>query len=150
MKSFGEVLAEARKRRGLTLKSVAVRVLKDDATPMRRQPYLNDIELDHKGPPSDATIRQLAKILGVEAEVLRFYANRPYAGPKGTDPEPGQIVAAYRAFRRELERKPPKKSTAAAVQLAVSVRSRWLKKYGSSARRMRARWVILPELSMYR
>lgn len=108
MKTFGEVLAEARKRRGLTLKSVAARVLKDDGTPMS-QPYLNDIELGHKGPPADAMIRQLARVLGVEVEVLRYYANRVYEKPKGADPEPGQIVAAYRAFRRELDKKRPKK-----------------------------------------
>ena len=108
MKNFGEVLAEARKRRGLTLKAVAARFLKDDGTPMS-QPYLNDIELGHKGPPSDAMIRQFARVLGVEVEVLRFYANRVYEKPKGVDPEPGQIVAAYRAFRRELDKKRAKK-----------------------------------------
>jgi len=111
MKPFGEVLAEARKRRGLTLKAVAARVLKDDGTPMS-QPYLNDIELGHKGPPSEGMIRQLAKVLGVEVEVLRFYANRVYERPKGADPAPGQIVAAYRAFRRELEKSPPRKPIA--------------------------------------
>jgi transcriptional regulator with XRE-family HTH domain len=111
MKTFGEVLAAARKRRGLTLKAVAARVLKDDGTPMS-QPYLNDIELGHKGPPSDGMIRQLARVLGVEIEVLRFYANRVYEKPKGADPEPGQIVAAYRAFRRELDKKPAKQPTA--------------------------------------
>jgi transcriptional regulator with XRE-family HTH domain len=105
MKTFGEVLAEARKRRGLTLKAVAARVLKDDGKPMS-QPYLNDIELGHKGPPADAMLRQLARILGVEIEVLRFYANRVYEKPKGADPAPDQIVAAYRAFRRELDKKP--------------------------------------------
>ena len=108
MKTFGEVLAEARKRRGLTLKAVAARVLKDDGMPMS-QPYLNDIELGHKGPPSDAMIRQLARILRVELDVLRFYANRVYEKPKGADPEPEQIVAAYRAFRRELDNKSVKK-----------------------------------------
>jgi transcriptional regulator with XRE-family HTH domain len=109
MRTFGEVLAQARKRRGLTLKAVAARVLKDDGTPMST-PYLNDIELGHKGPPSDAMIRQFATILRIEIEVLRFYANRVYDRAKGSDPEPGQIVAAYRAFRRELDKKPAKKS----------------------------------------
>jgi cytoskeletal protein RodZ len=47
MKTLGEVLAEARKRRGLILKAVAARVLNDDGKPMS-QPYLNDIELGHK------------------------------------------------------------------------------------------------------
>jgi len=109
MKHFGEVLAEARKQRGLTLKAVAPRVVKDDGVPMS-DAYLNDIELGHKGPPSDAMLRQLARVLRIEIEVLRFYANRVYEKPKGADPEPGQIVAAYRAFRRELEKKPARKS----------------------------------------
>jgi hypothetical protein len=47
MKTLGEVLAEARKRRGLILKAVAARVLNDDGKPMS-QPYLDDIELGHK------------------------------------------------------------------------------------------------------
>jgi transcriptional regulator with XRE-family HTH domain len=109
MKSFGEVIAEARKRRSLTLKAVAARVLKDDGTPMS-PPYLNDIELGHKGPPSDAMLRQFATVLRVELDVLRFYANRIYEKPRGADPEPGQIVAAYRAFRRELDKKRTNKS----------------------------------------
>jgi transcriptional regulator with XRE-family HTH domain len=50
------------------------------------QPYLNDIELGHKGPPSDGMIRQLAKILGLEIEVLRFYANRVYENPRAQTP----------------------------------------------------------------
>jgi transcriptional regulator with XRE-family HTH domain len=108
MKTFGEVLAEARKQRGLTLKAVAARVMKDDGVPMSA-PYLNDIELGHKGPPSDAMLRQLATVLRIEIEVLRFYANRVYEKPKGADPEPKQIVAAYQAFRREIEKKRSRK-----------------------------------------
>ena len=83
MKTLGEVLAEARKRRGLILKAVAARVLKDDGKPMS-QPYLNDIELGHRGPPSDGMIRQLARVLGVELDVLRFYANRVYESSLST------------------------------------------------------------------
>jgi hypothetical protein len=59
----------------LILKAVAARVLNDDGKPMS-QPYLNDIEHGHKGPPSDGMIRQLARVPGVELDVLRFYANR--------------------------------------------------------------------------
>jgi transcriptional regulator with XRE-family HTH domain len=103
MKSFGEVLVEARKRKGLTLKTVAAQVLKDDGKPMSSV-YLNDIELGHKGPPSSAMIRQFAEILGIKVEVLRFYANRVYENPPASDPEPRQIVSAYRVFRRALEK----------------------------------------------
>jgi hypothetical protein len=68
---LGEVLAPASKRRGLTLKAVAARVSKgrwhtDECT------YLNDIELGHKGPPSDAMIRGLATALRTGIEVLLF------------------------------------------------------------------------------
>ena len=108
MKTFGEVLAEARKQRGLTLMAAAARVKKDDGIPMSA-PYLNDIELGHKGPPSDAMLRQLARVLRIEIEVLRFYANRVYEKPKGPDPDPRRIVAAYRAFRREIEKQSARK-----------------------------------------
>jgi transcriptional regulator with XRE-family HTH domain len=104
MKSFGEVLVEARKRKGLTLKTVAGQVLKDDGKPMSLV-YLSDIELGHKGPPSSAMIRQFAEILGIKVEVLRFYANRVYENPPASDPEPRQVVAAYRAFQRVLDKK---------------------------------------------
>ena len=50
---------------------------------------------------------QLAKVLEVPLEVLQFYAGRLQAETKGerVDPSHERIVAAYRAFRRELEKK---------------------------------------------
>jgi hypothetical protein len=50
---FGEVLVEARKRKGLTLKLVAGRVLKDDGQAIGLV-YLSDIELRREGPRSGA------------------------------------------------------------------------------------------------
>ncbi len=106
MKTFGEVIAELRKERGLTQKALAAQVKKKDGTAIGLA-YINDIEHDRRGPPAPDFVAQLAAVLGVPLDVLQFYAGRlPAEAPKERrDPSHEQIVAAYRAFRRELQKK---------------------------------------------
>ena len=106
MKTFGEVIAELRRERGLTQKALAAQVKKKDGTAIGLA-YINDIEHDRRGPPAPDFVAQLAKVLEVPLEVLQFYAGRLPAETKGerADPSHERIVAAYRAFRRELEKK---------------------------------------------
>jgi transcriptional regulator with XRE-family HTH domain len=105
MKTFGEVIAELRKERGLTQKALAAQVKKKDGTAIGLA-YINDIEHDRRGPPAPDFVAQLAAILGVERDVLQFYAGRlPADAPQERDPSHERIVAAYRAFRRELQKK---------------------------------------------
>jgi transcriptional regulator with XRE-family HTH domain len=104
MKTFGEVIAEHRKERGLTQKALAAQVKKKDGNAIGLA-YINDIEHDRRGPPAPDFVEQLAAVLGVPQEVLRYYAGRlPPEEEKG-DPSHQQIVAAYRAFRKELNKK---------------------------------------------
>src|SRR5713101_7901411 len=81
MKTLGQVLTEARKRAGLTQREVASRLRREDGRPVD-PPYLNAVEHDHRYPPEDHLIEQLAKILGISADVLYFHANRQPADVK--------------------------------------------------------------------
>lgn len=75
MKTFGQVLRDARKKAGLTQREVAARLRRDDGRP-RRPPYLHAVEHDHRCPPDDYLIEQLAKIVGISPDVQYFHANR--------------------------------------------------------------------------
>ena len=68
MKTFGQVITEARKKAGLTQKEVAERLRREDGRKVL-PPYLNDLEHDRRYPPENSVIDQLAKILGVSADV---------------------------------------------------------------------------------
>ena len=106
MKTFGQVISDLRKERGLTQKALAAQLKKKDGTAIGLA-YINDIEHDRRGPPAPEFVTQLADVLGVPLEVLQFYAGRLPADSQqaSRDPSQEQIVAAYRAFRRELHKK---------------------------------------------
>ncbi len=106
MKTFGEVISELRKERGLTQKALAAQIKKKDGTAIGLA-YINDIEHDRRGPPAPDFVAQLAAVLGVPLDVLQFYAGRlpAEASRERHDPSHEQIVAAYRAFRKELQKK---------------------------------------------
>ena len=100
MKTFGQVLREARKKAGLTQREVAGRLRRQDGRAVD-PPYLNAVEHDHRYPPEDFMIEQLAKIVGISPDVLYYYANRQPPDVK-TEAGQAQVEAAYRAFRRAL------------------------------------------------
>ena len=50
--TFGQYIAWARERAGLTLREMAALIIKEDGTPMSNQ-YLSDIENDRRNPPAD-------------------------------------------------------------------------------------------------
>jgi transcriptional regulator with XRE-family HTH domain len=104
MKTFGQVLREARKKAGLTQREVAARLRRDDGRPVD-PPYLNAVEHDHRYPPDDHLIEQLAKIVGISPDVLYFHANRQPPDVK-TEADQPRVEAAYRAFRKALGVKP--------------------------------------------
>jgi transcriptional regulator with XRE-family HTH domain len=104
VKNFGELLAELRKERGLTQKALAAQVKKKDGTAIGLA-YINDIEHDRRNPPSPDFVDQLAAVLGIPLEVLQYYAGRLPPDQKRGDPSHQQIVAAYRAFRKEIDKK---------------------------------------------
>ena len=104
MKTFGQLISELRKERGLTQKALAAQVKKKDGIAIGIA-YINDIEHDRRNPPSPDFLAQLATVLGVPLEVLQYYAGRLPSDKKPGDPSHRQIVAAYRAFRREIDKR---------------------------------------------
>lgn len=101
MKTFGQVITEARKKVGLTQKEVAERLRRGDGRKVL-PPYLNDLEHDRRYPPENEVIEQLAKILKLSPDVLYFYAKRVPADVS-RDAGDSEVEAAYQAFRRVLE-----------------------------------------------
>lgn len=99
---FGQLIAEARKKAKLSQKELAARVKKEDGQPISPQ-YLNDIEHDRRNPPSEFIMRQLAKVLKIELDVLYYYAGKLPSDLRESGADPDKVVAAYRAFRRELK-----------------------------------------------
>jgi transcriptional regulator with XRE-family HTH domain len=75
MKTFGQVLREARKKAGITQRELASRLRREDGRSVD-PPYLNAVEYNHRYPPEDYLIEQMARIVGIATDVLYFHANR--------------------------------------------------------------------------
>jgi transcriptional regulator with XRE-family HTH domain len=101
--TFGTHIAEARKALRLSQKDLAARIIKEDGQPISAQ-YLNDIEHDRRNPPSEDMIKQFAKHLKLEQEVLFYLAGKLTQDMMRTSVEPEKIVAAYQAFRKALNK----------------------------------------------
>jgi len=102
--SFGQIISEARKKLGISQKTLAERIKKEDGGPISPQ-YLNDIERDRRNPPSEYLISQFAKELELSKDYLLLAAGTV---PKDlairlSDSDPETIERAFRAFRRTLK-----------------------------------------------
>ena len=73
--TFGGVIAEARKDRGLNQKELASLIKREDGAPISPQ-YLNDIEHDRRSPSSERLVRQFADVLGIDPDYLYHLADR--------------------------------------------------------------------------
>jgi transcriptional regulator with XRE-family HTH domain len=101
MKTFGQVITEARKKAGLTQKEVAEQLHRGDGRNVL-PPFLNDLEHDRRYPPENAVIDQLASILKISSDVLYFYAKR-LPNDVSREADDTQVEEAYRAFRKALD-----------------------------------------------
>ncbi len=101
MATFGQTIAEARKRAGLTQKELAAKLKKEDGTPISPQ-YLNDIEHDRRGAPPDFLLKQLSKILDLDLDLLAYRAGRLPENLIDHRADPSQVVEAFKAFRRRI------------------------------------------------
>jgi transcriptional regulator with XRE-family HTH domain len=101
------LVAETQRTRGLTQKVLADQIKKKDCTAIGLA-YINDIEHNRRNPPVPHFVAQLADVLGVPHDVLRFYARRldEEVLSRHDDPSRERIVAAYAAFKRELRGEP--------------------------------------------
>jgi len=100
---LGEVIAQARRMRKLTLRQLAQDVTKDDGTSISPQ-YLNDIELHHRI-PTPHVLRELARVLELDYDILLALAGaadivvREYLAS-----HPQQTEAVIRLFRAAEQR----------------------------------------------
>src|SRR3990167_7283677 len=100
--SFGSTIADARKKLTMSQKELAEKIKKEDGTPISPQ-YLNDIERDRRSPTSEPMIEQFAKVLGLDGDVLLFWAGKIPEEVKRGRVSDEKIVSAYRAFRKTLK-----------------------------------------------
>jgi transcriptional regulator with XRE-family HTH domain len=98
--TFGQVLAEARRKHGWNLRKTAALVLKEDGEPITFQ-YLSELENDRRNPPSDYLIEQLANALQIPPAILYIKARR--FPPNCDTDDVYQADAALKAMYNKLE-----------------------------------------------
>lgn len=101
--TFGTTLAAARKSKNLSLRELAALIHKEDGQPISAQ-YLNDLEHDHRNPPSEFLIRQLAQALDINADLLFLRAGEFPEDMRTAQATNQSLEKAIAAFRRELEK----------------------------------------------
>ena len=74
--TFGSAISEARKRKGLSQKDLASRIMREEGGGAISPQYLNDIEHDRRSPSSDHMIQELSRELDISENVLSILANR--------------------------------------------------------------------------
>jgi transcriptional regulator with XRE-family HTH domain len=74
-KTFGEIIAEARNKAGLTQRQLAARIKTEEARGISG-PYLNDIEHNLRHPPRGFLLQQFAKELDLDVDLLYFMPSR--------------------------------------------------------------------------
>ena len=103
MKTFGTLISEARRAKGLSQKDLASKVKKENGQPISAQ-YLNDIEHDRRNPPSEFLIGQIADLLTVSKDVLCIAAGTiPNDLQKMARTQPDKVEQAFKAFRRAVK-----------------------------------------------
>lgn len=103
MKTFGTILSEARKVKGMSQKELAAKVRKEDGQAISPQ-YLNDIEHDRRNPPSEFLIGQIADLLGCDRDMLCLAAGTiPSDLVKMAATQPEKVEKAFKAFRRTVK-----------------------------------------------
>ncbi len=85
----------------MTQKELAARLKKGDGSPISPQ-YLNDIEHDRRGAPPSPLLKQLSKILELDLNLLAYLAGRIPEDLLDPRASPGQVVEAFKAFRKKI------------------------------------------------
>ena len=107
MSSFGSAIASARKKKGWSQKELAAKIIKEeDQAPITPQ-YLNDIEHNRRSPTSSHLVKQFARVLDIDAEILfAVIGMLPEKERKLVSKSTPEAVGdAFVAFRRTLERR---------------------------------------------
>jgi transcriptional regulator with XRE-family HTH domain len=106
VKTFGQIVGEARRALGISQKDLAAKIRKEDGEPISPQ-YLNDIEHDRRNPPSEFIIEQVARHLKLSKEHLTATAGILPGDLRDKVPgaDPQRVEEAFRAFRKVLRDK---------------------------------------------
>lgn len=102
---FGDAIRSARQARGLSLRELSEKVPKADGSTYSAQ-YLNDMEHGRRKPPDEQMIRDLARALDLDPEVLLALAGREPQEIRDyltAMPEEREVIG--RLFRKARERK---------------------------------------------
>jgi transcriptional regulator with XRE-family HTH domain len=108
MRTFGEVIAEARRKANLTQRQLAA-LIKNEEGKAISSPYLNDIEHNFRHAPRGFLLEQFARELNLDIDLLYFLAKQLPVEIDINNVSEEQGVAAYRAFRLALKRNGKKK-----------------------------------------
>ena len=103
MKTFGTLISEARRTKGLSQKDLAARIKKEDGQAISAQ-YLNDIEHDRRHPPSEFLVAQIAQQIDLSKDILCIAAGTiPNDLQKMATTQPQKVEQAFKAFRRAVK-----------------------------------------------
>ena len=100
---FGKIVVRARQRIGMSQKDLAARLRKEDGSPISPQ-YLHDIEKGRRNPPSGLLLTQMAQVLNLPEDYLRFAAGELPKDLTAGQFNADQVLRAFGAMRNELSR----------------------------------------------
>lgn len=103
MPTFGQIIAEARKKKRLSQKELASMVEREDGKTISPQ-YLNDIERSRRS-PGDYVLQQFARVLELNEDYLYYLVGEYPADLRELAANVDTFQVAMRAFRRSLEKK---------------------------------------------
>lgn len=107
--TFGQLIATARKKKGLSQKELAGKIKKEGGEPITPQ-YLNDIEHDRRKPGSSQLIGEFSRVLGLEKYMLYFLAGQVPDDIRSRSVDLDKVSEAFAVFRRTLTDKNNKRS----------------------------------------
>jgi transcriptional regulator with XRE-family HTH domain len=104
MSSFGSAIASARKKKGWSQKELAARIVKEEDHAAITPQYLNDIEHNRRSPTSTYLVKQFARVLDIDADVLfAVIGMLPEKERKLVSRStPDAVGEAFIAFRKKL------------------------------------------------
>lgn len=100
--TFGQCIAESRKKAGLSQKDFAELLHKEDGASISPQ-YLNDIEHDRRNPPGEFLLCQISTVLNLSLDYLRYLSGTLPEDIKSISHKPEDIENAFKAFRKALK-----------------------------------------------
>lgn len=100
--TFGGLISETRKGKGISQKELAAKILKEDGEAIAPQ-YLNDIEHGRRSPSSDHLIKQFAEELDLKPDYLFFLAGR-FPADINRSLSQNEVVQAMVSFRKTTQK----------------------------------------------